>query len=311
MPQKAEQIAQIRDFNRFYTRIIGLLDDGMMQSPFSLPEARLLHEIGKSGTTTAKHLALMLDMDTGQLSRQTSQLAKQGLLLIAPNSADRRSNTIKLTDAGEKACAALNKMSDAAATNLIGPLSTGRRQTLVQSMKAIKGILADEDGGGDLILRPHRVGELGWIIHRQAVLYNQEYGWNGDFEALIAKIYADYEAAPETPAKSLWIAEYKGEIAGSIFVVPADGQDKGAQLRMLYVEPWSRGQGIGHKLVQQAVRFARDNGYDSMMLWTQDCLTSARKIYQAAGFELTQEARHHSFGHYLNGQYWRCDLKSN
>jgi DNA-binding MarR family transcriptional regulator/GNAT superfamily N-acetyltransferase len=310
MAQLANDIAAIRSFNRFYTRIIGLLNEGMMQSPFSLPEARIIHEIGKSGTTTAKELVTKLDMDTGQLSRIVSGLAGQGLLAITPNTEDRRSNNISLAKEGDRACAGLNEMSDAAAAELIAPFDKSERQRLVQSMQTIQNILGGEPSDRHLIFRSHKVGELGWLIYRQAALYNLEYGWNSEFETLIAKIYADFEAAPETPPKALWIAECDGEIAGSIFVIPAEENRNVAQLRMLYVEPWARGQGIGHKLVEQAVHFARDKGYDSLMLWTQDCLTAARKIYQSAGFQLVREARHHSFGHDLNGQYWQIDFKS-
>lgn len=308
MAQTTRHIAAIRSFNRFYTRIIGLLNDGMMQSPYSLPEARLIHEVGKSGTTTAKELVAKLDMDTGQLSRMISGLVGQGLLAITPNIADRRSNNIALTRQGDEACARLNEMSDAAAGELIAPFGENKRQRLVQSMQTIQNILGDEVADADLIFRSHRIGELGWIIHRQAVLYNLEYGWNSEFEALIAKIYGDFEVAPPSPPKALWIAESDGEVAGSVFVLPSEDNSI-AQLRMLYVEPWARGMGIGHKLVDQAVLFARDKGYDSLMLWTQDCLATARKIYQSAGFKLVQEARHHSFGHDLNGQYWQIDFK--
>jgi len=308
------QIAAIRAFNRFYTRVIGLLNEGIMQSPFSLTEARVIHEIGKRGrtqaSTQASTLALELGIDPGQMSRLVWRLSDKQLLASTTEPGDRRANMLSLTPEGDLAYAELNAMSDAGAEALVADLSPPQRQQLVASMQTIQTLLGGAREPSPLILRPHRLGELGWLIHRQAVLYNQEYGWNSAFESLIAKIYADFETAPQSPAKGLWIAEYQGEVAGSVFIVPAEGDDPGmAQLRMLYVEPAARGQGVGQRLVAEAVKFARDSGYDSVMLWTQDCLTSARRIYQGAGFVLIREDKHHSFGHDLNGQYWQLDFK--
>ncbi|MGN6100897.1 MAG: GNAT family N-acetyltransferase [Devosia sp.] len=159
-----------------------------------------------------------------------------------------------------------------------------------------------------MLLRPHRVGELGWLIHRQAVIYNQQYGWNGEFETLIAKLYHDYETAPPAPPRALWIAERNGEVAGSIFATPSEGRPGTAQLRMLYVEPEARGIGLGRMLVDQCVRFARESGYRRVRLWTQSILVPARKIYAAAGFELVDTAPHHSFGVDRVGENWELEL---
>jgi DNA-binding MarR family transcriptional regulator/GNAT superfamily N-acetyltransferase len=308
MGARKAQIAAIRAFNRFYTNIIGLLEEGMHKSPYSLAEARLVHEIGKKGSTTASELARELGMDPGQLSRLVWRLSDQGLLAQSPAVADRRSNAIALTRDGDKVYNGLNMSSDEAAARLLTPLDAFRRIDLVASMARIRSILAGPVAGEPLVLRPHRIGELGWLIHRQGLLYHLEQGWNGEFEALIARIYADFEAAPAKPPKALWVAEYGGEAAGSVFIVPAAGEDKTAQLRMLYVEPAFRGLGLGKRLVDQAVQFSRDAGYARIILWTQDCLSSARKIYQGAGFTLIREEPHHSFGADLNGQYWQLDL---
>lgn len=308
-PDETEQVAAIRAFNRFYTGIIGLLDEGMHKSPHPLAEARLIHEIGKRVTTTAAGVAADLGMDRGQMSRLVWRLIDQGLLATLPHSDDRRSATLALTPDGERLYRQFNELSDGAAAALLAPLNSFLRRDLVTSMQRIHTILAEPNPAEPLVLRPYRVGELGWFIHRQGLLYHLEYGWNGEFEALIARIYADYVATPESPPKSLWVAEMAGQVAGSLFIVPSAADPKVAQLRALYVEPAFRGHGIGKRLVEEAIRFSRASGYASILLWTQDCLPAARKIYQAAGFILEREEPHHSFGVDLNGQYWRLQLK--
>lgn len=309
MDDQASQIAEIRAFNRFYTKIIGLLEDGMHQSPYGLAEARVIYELGKRGHATASAIADSLDMDRGQLSRLVLRLVEQGVVAILPRSGDRRAVPMALTPDGDAVLAHLNAMSDAAAaTSLLDPLDQFQRLDLVGAMRRIQAILAEPDDDA-LILRPHRIGDIGWLIHRQGLLYHLEQGWNGDFERLITRIYADYEAMPASPLRSLWVAEQGGDIAGSVFVIPAEGEPQAAQLRMLYVEPAFRGRGIGKRLVAEAVRFSRAAGYQRIMLWTQDCLGSARRIYQAAGFTLVREEPHHSFGVDLNGQYWGLDLR--
>jgi DNA-binding MarR family transcriptional regulator/GNAT superfamily N-acetyltransferase len=305
----ATDIVQVRTFNRFYTRVIGLLDEGMHQTMHTLAEARVIYELDKDGVTTAAQIAAALNMDRGQMSRLMGRLVDQGLVALLPRSGDARAAPVALTAEGRAIAARFNQMSDeAAARTLLDPFSPFEQRDLVSAMRRIQTILAEPDDE-PLIIRSHKVGELGWLIHRQAVLYHLEQGWNGEFETLITRIYAEYEEAPAAPPKGLWVAEQGGEVAGSVFVLPAAAEPEGtAQLRMLYVEPMFRGQGIGARLVDQAVRFAREAGYRRMMLWTQDCLVSARRLYQAAGFTLTREERHHSFGADLNGQYWTLEL---
>ena len=310
MSVSATEVAQIRAFNRFYTRVIGLLDEGMHKSPYSLSEARVIYELGKRGHATAAAIADSLDMDRGQMSRLILKLTDQGVVAVLPRPAtDRRSSPLALTAEGDAVFRHLNDMSDrAAAETLLEPFDAFQRRDLVAAMRRIQSILAEPDDE-PLILRPHRVGEIGWLIHRQGLLYHLEQGWNGEFETLITRIYQEYEAAPEKPPKALWVAEQGGEVAGSVFILPAAGEDEGtAQLRMLYVEPAFRGRGIGKRLVEEAVRFSRASGYKRIILWTQDCLASARRIYQAAGFQLLREEPHHSFGADLNGQYWALEL---
>ncbi|MCR6637330.1 bifunctional helix-turn-helix transcriptional regulator/GNAT family N-acetyltransferase [Devosia sp.] len=302
-------IAQVRAFNRFYTRIIGLLEEGMHQTLHTLSEARVIYELDKAGTTTSAMVAETLGMDRAQLSRLIGKLVSQDIVAVLPRAGDRRSVPLALTREGREVAKHFNAMSDAtAAETLLDPLTAFEQRDLVGSMRRISALLAEPEET-TLVLRSSRVGEIGWLIHRQAVLYHLEQGWNGEFETLITRIYADFEAAPSTPAKQLWVAEIEGEVAGSVFVLPAeDGEEGTAQLRMLYVEPMFRGRGVGGRLVTEAVSFAKMSGYKRIMLWTQDCLASARSIYQKAGFVLAKEERHHSFGADLNGQYWVLEL---
>lgn len=296
-------VAQVRAFNRFYTRIIGLLDEGMHKTMHSLSEARVIYELSKDGVTTGAQVAATLNMDRGQLSRIMTKLVDQGLIANLPRSGDGRSTPVGLTPEGREVAARLSAMSDAAAAEtLLDPLDEFQRRDLVGSMRRISALLGEPETN-TLVLRAPRIGEIGWLIHRQGLLYHLEQGWNGEFETLITRIYAEYEAA--APAKQIWVAELEGEMAGSVFVLPStEGEEGTAQLRMLYTEPMFRGRGVGGRLVAEAVSFARMSGYKRVMLWTQDCLASARSIYQKAGFVLTKEERHHSFGADLNGQYW-------
>lgn len=302
-----DDIAAMRAFNRFYTRIIGLLEEGMHNSPYALTEARVVHEIGKRVSATATELCDELGMDRAQMSRLVWRLSDLGLLASVPSPADKRSNTLALTREGDAVFRALNAGSDDAAARLLAPLDPFRRLDLIGAMHRIQAILVPPKRG-TLVLRAPRVGEIGWLIHRQSLLYHLEQGWNREFELLITRIYAEFDAAPDPATKALWIAEQGGEVAGSIFVLPAADEPATAQLRMLYVEPAFRGLGIGKTLVDEVIRFSRAAGYRRIILWTQDSLFAARRIYQAAGFELVEEARHHSFGADLNGQYWALQL---
>ncbi|KRA42245.1 helix-turn-helix domain-containing GNAT family N-acetyltransferase [Devosia sp. Root635] len=301
------EIAQVRAFNRFYTKVIGLLEEGMHQSPYTLAEARVIYELGKRGHASSAIIAEGLEMDRGQMSRLVLKLVDQGVVAVLPRAGDRRMVPLALTAEGDAVYRRFNEMSDAAVANgLLEPLDEFGRRDLVGAMRRIETLLGEPDDT-QLLLRPHRIGDIGWLIHRQGLLYHLEQGWNGDFETLITRIYAEYEAAPASLPKSLWIAEQDGQVAGSVFIIPAE-ESGTAQLRMLYTEPAFRGRGIGKRLVDEAVRFSRASGYKRVILWTQDCLVSARRIYQGAGFELVHEDRHHSFGTDLNGQYWALEL---
>ena len=302
------EIAAVRAFNRFYTRLIGALDAGHLETRFTLGEARLIYEVGTRGTTSATELARAMSVDPAYVSRLVGRLKQDGLLMLAPNAGDRRQADISLSPAGGSAFTSLDAGSNERIAALLTPLEPARRSALVAAMSAIRAVLGDAMHAAPLLIRPHRVGELGWLIHRQAILYNQQFGWNIEFEALIAGLYHDFEQAPAAPPKALWIAERRNMIVGSVFAMPSEGREGTAQLRMLYVEPEARGLGIGRALVDQCIRFARESGYSRVRLWTQSVLVSARRIYADAGFRLVETRAHHSFGHDLEGETWELEL---
>jgi len=299
-----DDIADVRAFSRFYTRQIGLLQEHFHNSDYTLPEGRVLHEIFARGQTTLAEIADSLDMDRGYLSRLLRKLVADDLIAITPSPTDRRSNSVALTPEGDAAYAKLAEDSDKSVGRLLAPLSDQQRRDLVDAMRTIRTLLGDEVPASPVILRPLRIGDIGWMVHRQGVLYSQQYGWNGEFEALIARIYYEYHVAPESPPKNLWVAERDGRVVGSIFVMPSEGIPGSAQLRMLYVEPSARGLGIGGTLVEQCVSFARDAGYERMRLWTHTVQESARRLYAAAGFEVVESEPHHSFGKGLVSEIW-------
>jgi len=311
MPEvTADRIGAVRAFNRFYTSLIGLLNAGMHQTSYTLGEARTLYETGRQPGITPTELAGALSMDAGQLSRVLRRLEEDGQIALTPDPQDGRSRRISLTEAGEKTFGELDLASSREIGTLLAKLPERRQAAIISAMAEIATALGGGFEGGEVTFRPPMPGELGWLVHRQAVLYHEEQGWNAEFEALIAGLYRDFEEMTGDPPKRLWIAEMGGAIAGSVYVVPAPGQPGAAQLRMLYVEPFARGRGLGGRLVDEAMRFAREAGYRRIVLWTQDCLVSARRIYQAAGFRLVEEERHFSFGADLNGQYWEFDLSA-
>ncbi len=295
-------IADIRAFNRFYTRQIGLLNEHVAQSNFGLSEGRVLYELAKRGHATGTELAQSLSMDHAYLSRMVRKFVEADLIALTPSLTDRRQSQIALTPEGDAAVAELEDLNDDAIGALLEPVSAADRQKLVEAMATIRTILGDPPGRGPVILRPHRIGDFGWMIHRQGILYNRQFGWNIGFESLIAGIYGGYEAMPGP--KDLWVAEQNGSIVGSIFVAPSEGLPDSAQLRMLYVEPAARGQGVGTALVNQAVSFARDHGYKRMRLWTHTIQASARKIYAAAGFKIVETIDEDNFGVKMVGEIW-------
>lgn len=302
-----ERIDAVRAFNRFYTRQIGLLDEGLLKSTFSLTEARVLYELAHRDGLTATDLARDLGLDAGYLSRLLKKFEERDLVERATIEADARRSSIALTKAGRQAFAPLNQGSHEQVAALLERLSAAEQDRLVRAMQTVQRLL----GGSaepriPYMLRSLQVGDIGWIIHRQGLLYAQEYGWDETYEALVAEILGAFVKSFDPKWERSWIAEREGEVVGSVFVVRQS--DAVAKLRLLYVEPSARGLGIGRRLVEECIGFARTKGYRTLTLWTNDVLTSARRIYEAAGFKLTDEERHHSFGKDLVGQNWNLEL---
>lgn len=299
-------VTAIRGFNRFYTRRIGVLQQGLLDSEFSLAEARVLYELAHREQLTASELVRELGLDAGYLSRILRTFQQRGLLSRKPAPQDARQSLLTLTPKGRKAQAVLEERSDRQVGAMLEPLGEGARSRLVQAMRAIEDLLGGGGARRPYLLRTHQPGDLGWIVQRNAALYAQEYGWDGSYEALVAEIVAGFIREFDASCERCWIAERDGERLGSVMLVRRSADE--AQLRLLLVEPAARGQGVGRRLVEECVRHARACGYRSLMLWTNDVLAAARRIYQACGFELVSEEKHHSFGKDLVGQVWRLQL---
>lgn len=302
-----DQIATVRRFTRFYTRQIGLLESKLLNSPFSLTEARILYELANRQSLTAAELARDLGLDPGYLSRIVKRFEEQGLLTRTPSQQDGRQSVLTITEAGRAAFSPLDRGSAEQVGGMLEALTPEQRHKLTASMEMIERLLGDSaDNPVPYIIRPHRPGDMGWIIHRQMILYNGEYGWDEGYEALVCEILGNFLKNFDPKYENAWIAEREGEIVGSVFVVRQSGEV--AKLRLLYVEPAARGLGIGRRLVEECIRFSRERGYKTLTLWTNDVLVSARRIYQAAGFRLVEEENHHSFGKDLVGQNWDLSL---
>ena len=303
----SEQIAQFRRFSRFYTRQIGLLDEGLLESEFSLTEVRVLYELAHRTGLTAADLVRDLGLDRGYLSRLLKGFEGRGLIKRIPVEGDGRQALVALTDTGRSVFDPLNRASDAQVASILTALSPGERERLVQAMGTVERLLDRNTPSGNCYgLRSLQVGDIGWIAHRQGLLYAQEYGWDETFEALVAEIAASFVRSFDPTCERCWIAEREGEILGSVFLVRQS--DEVAKLRLLYVEPHARGLGLGRRLVEECIGFARAKGYRTLTLWTNDVLVAARAIYKAMGFRLVKEEAHHSFGKDLIGQNWDLDL---
>jgi DNA-binding MarR family transcriptional regulator/GNAT superfamily N-acetyltransferase len=304
----AQRINAVRHFNRFYTRQIGLLQEGLLKSPFPLTEARVIYELAHHEKSTATELCHELGLDAGYLSRMLGSFQKQGLIDKQPSAADGRQNILSLTEQGQAAFATLNARSQAEIETLLKSLPPADQNRLVEAMQRIERLLGGPpESKQPFLLRPHQPGDMGWVVQRHAVLYTQEYNWNEQFEALVADIVAKFIQNYEPKWERCWIAEQEGEPIGSVFLVKQS--DSVAKLRLLLVEPKARGLGLGTSLVNECIRFARQVGYQTITLWTNDILLAARQIYETAGFRLVHTEAHHSFGHDLVGETWELDLK--
>jgi DNA-binding MarR family transcriptional regulator/GNAT superfamily N-acetyltransferase len=302
-----DKISAVRHFNRFFTRQIGVLREGLLHTPYSLTEARILFELAQRQNLTSSDLCRELGLDAGYLSRILARFEQQGLLEKVRSEADGRQRLLRLTSEGEKAFTLLNQRSCDEVTEMLNDLSEGDQQRLLKAMETIEHILSKGFKYAEpFFLRSHEPGDMGWVTHRHGVLYAEEYGWDEHFEALVASIVADFINNYKPEREHCWIAEMNGEIVGSVFVVQASATD--AKLRLLLVEPKARGLGLGTRLVEECIRFARRRGYQKLMLWTNSVLVEARHIYEKTGFKLVAQEAHHSFGHDLIGETWELLL---
>jgi DNA-binding MarR family transcriptional regulator/GNAT superfamily N-acetyltransferase len=305
-------IAALRAFGRFYTRQIGLLEEGLHRSAFSLTEARVLYELAHRDRPTASVLGQDLGLDAGYLSRLLKRFEEQGLLTRRTAAEDGRRQVLALTQAGQAAFAPLDEASRAEVGALLARLPSADRAALVGAMARVRRLLGDLPEG-PAILRDLRPGDIGWITHRQGLLYASEYGFDLTFEALVAEILAAFVRDFDPARAGAWIAEQGGEVVGSVFLAPAcagagPAPETVGKLRLLYVEPSARGQGLGRRLTAACIEGARARGYRQLSLWTNDVLGTARRIYAEAGFRLVESAPHRSFGQDLVGETWMLDL---
>jgi DNA-binding MarR family transcriptional regulator/N-acetylglutamate synthase-like GNAT family acetyltransferase len=303
----SQRTEAVRRFNRFYTQKIGVLRDGLLDSPFSLVEVRVLYELAHRKDPTASELAKDLGLDAGYLSRILRDFKQRSLIARKPSELDGRRSHLSLTKKGQRTFASLDARAREEVGAVLSQLAAVDQDRLVESMQTIEKLLGSQRRSQvPYIIRPHQPGDMGWVVHRHGVLYAREYGWDEQFEALVAEIVAKFIRHYEPKREHCWIAEREGEIVGSVFLVKRSKTV--GQLRLLLVEPKARGLGIGARLVDECVRFARQVGYRKVTLWTNDVLHAARHIYEKAGFHLVHKAPHHSFGRDLVEQTWELKL---
>src|SRR4051812_1690517 len=306
-PGLEQRISAVREFNRFYTRQIGILQENLYQSQFSLTEVRVLYELAHRNSVTATELRQELGLDAGYLSRMLSGFRRRGLIAKEKSAADGRQSFLRLTSRGREVFTPLDTRSHDEVKTLLAKLDAGSQERLVAAMGRIQNLLGGrKEEHPAYILRSHRPGDMGWVIHRHGVLYQQERGYDEHFEALVAEIAAKFIRNFDAKREHCWIAEREGEIVGCVFLVK---QSKNvAKLRMLLVEPSARGLGLGKRLVEECVRFARHAGYKKITLWTQSDLDAARGIYRKAGFRVVYKKPHHSWGQDLVEEVWDMRL---
>ena len=297
----------VRGFNRFYTRVLGLLRPNMFGSAFGLTEARVLYELSQGDEVGVSELRSALDMDSGYLSRILSGFCASGLITRAQSKSDGRRQVVRLTRAGHEAFAEVDRMQADAIDTLLAPLDDAQRSELINSMSRIRRTLGDEPAWRGLVIRPPLPGDLGWVVERHGARYANEFGWDSTFEALVARIVADFAERRDFKREAAWIAELDGGRVGSVFCTATDTPNT-AKLQLLLVEPSARGVGVGTRLVDECLRFARRAGYTRITLWSNDEPDAARRVYQRAGFHLDRRECYSIFGCDLVGEYWSRDL---
>jgi len=291
----AQEVDAVRGFNRFYTKQIGVLEEGLLKSPYSLTEVRVLYELANRPQATASDLCSELGLDPGYLSRILQKFEKLHFLNREPSAEDGRQSLLSLTSAGRKTFGALDAQSSDNVSRMLADLPPSPRASLVKAMRTIRGLLQPPNPAKTpYLLRQHQPGDMGWVVHRHGVLYSHEYGYDERFEALVAQIVAHFVQNYDSKRERCWMAERDGEIVGSVFLVKKSATV--SKLRLLLVEPSARGLGIGKRLVAECIRFARQAGYKKIMLWTQSELIAARKTYEQAGFKLVEQKAHQSWG---------------
>jgi DNA-binding MarR family transcriptional regulator/GNAT superfamily N-acetyltransferase len=301
----SNNVAAVRRFNRFYTRTIGVLEEGFQRSPYSLTEGRLIYELAQADQVATIDLRRKLGLDPGYLSRILARFEADGVVRLGRSAADNRRQVVELSPSGRRAFEMLDTHAKQDMGALLDKLSEADQARLITAMSTIESLWG-EPREATVRLRPPQAGELGWVVQRQGVLYAQEYGWNDEFEALCGRIVADFVEGRTEGRDAAWIAEADGVPAGSVFCVEKSAQT--AQLRLLFVEPWARGAGVGAALVDACLAFARSAGYQEMVLWTNKRLDAARRLYQRAGFELVSDEEGEAFGLPQTFQNWRLDL---
>jgi DNA-binding MarR family transcriptional regulator/N-acetylglutamate synthase-like GNAT family acetyltransferase len=303
---EAGRIAAVRRFNRAYTQHLGVLRDGFLDSPFSLTEARVLFEVRQRGNTTATEVGRDLGLDAGYLSRILGQFEKSGLIRKDRSPSDGRQSFLSITAVGRKAMELLERRTVRQVGDVLHRLSDPEQDRLVIAMRTVERMIAPEpEAKPEIVLREPRPGDLGWVVARHATLYAEEYGWGGNFEGLCAQIVADFVAKHDAKRERCWIAGMDGENVGSVFLVK--DTDEIARIRLLLVDPAARGRGLGTRLTDECIRFARQCGYRGITLWTHGVLTAARHVYSKAGFTLTSSEKRKSFGKQVVSEIW--DLK--
>ncbi len=306
-PHDGQRVAAVRSFNRFYTQKLGVLQNGWLDSPFSLTEARVLYEIKQRGRATASGIVRDLGLDAGYLSRILRRFQKSGLIRKDVSPDDGRQSFLSMTARGRKAFDPLETRTERQVGAVLGRLTAPEQDHLVSAMRAIETMIASEPKAeSDIILRQPRPGDLGWVVARHAELYAREYGWAENFEGLCAQIVADFVSKHDPKCERCWIAEMDGQNVGSVFLVK--DSEKVARLRLLLVDPVARGRGLGTRLTDECIRFARQRRYQSITLWTHKVLTAARHVYERAGFRLTSSETRCSFGQNVISEHWDLAL---
>jgi DNA-binding MarR family transcriptional regulator/GNAT superfamily N-acetyltransferase len=309
-PSLAPTVASFRQFNRKYTRFLGTLNDRYLDTDFSLAEGRVLYELATRANLQAKDIAEALGLDAGYLSRILSKFKKAGLVTRTTSRDDRRASNLLITERGRSVVRTLNLRAGKQAAAVLKKLSANQRAEFSRALNTVEQIVLEQKpSASEITVRNHRPGDMGMVVHLEGAGYVEQFGWDMTFEALAARIVADFLERFDAERERCWIAEMDGRHVGHIFLVQHPEHRDTAKLRLLYVDPAARGRGLGQRLVAECVKFAREAGYRKITLWTQSILAAAHRIYESAGFRLVREEPHHSFGKDLVGQTWEMDLK--